>query len=402
MGDLPMYISCLSCFISIDAQLSLLDEHLLDLYIYYALIAMQSPQPKIRVAGISILSTITTCSSQHRSVVALVPSFAQLANDDWWEVQAQLLLLSSHLLSKITLGGAQDMAEDGEGEGKSQVSSPQSSAAPKDGLLSPTDDASSEDASDQLLAIMGRLFMVGNSKNVLQVGLSALVHLLSDYPTLLPMFVTVLLEQPQNLRQRLLRPLQMQADESSVDRVGRLTYVMGNASRMYEEKCVSQLWPHLDVAKTFVMQLEASPLDHWELEHMEVFLASLPETFEEEEAEEWLDIFEKVKQYVFVALVDPDLHLHSTQTIKRFWLCTIERVATRSIENSKKTLLQALRILYSGSTQTAKVDEAAVLSFLRELQSQGGMVQLDVNSVVDSFRETHPTEYASSRLDTLS
>merc|ERR1712039_172287 len=103
---------------------------------------------------------------------------------------------------------------------------------------------------------------------------------LPEYPTLLPMFVTVLLEQPAALRQRLLRP----SEAGAADRtVGRLTYVMGNSSRMYEEKHVSSLWPHLDVAKTLTMQLEASPLDHFELEHMEVLLATLPEEFEEED-----------------------------------------------------------------------------------------------------------------------
>ena len=38
VGDnLPVYISCLASFVTSDAQLGLLDEHLLDLYIYYAL-----------------------------------------------------------------------------------------------------------------------------------------------------------------------------------------------------------------------------------------------------------------------------------------------------------------------------------------------------------------------------
>merc|ERR1719382_491823 len=156
------------------------------------------------------------------------------------------------------------------------------------------------------------------------------------------MYVTVLLEQPQLLRQRLLRPPEAEASDRTV---GRITYVMGNSSRMYEEKCLSQIWPHLDVAKTLAMQLEASPLDHFELEHMEVLLASLPERFGEEEADEWLSIFEKVKQYIFVALVDPDLHVLSTQIIRRFWVCPIERIATRSIDVSKKNFAAGLTSL---------------------------------------------------------
>lgn len=392
VGDnLPVYVSCLSCLISIDAQLSLLDEHLLDLYVYYALVAMQSPQPRIRVAGISILSTITTCSSQHHSIVALIPNFAALANDEWWEIQAQLLLLAAQLVSKLSLADRQDLPIGDEIEDHSA-----SSKVPDP----PSDEAavSTEDAVISLLAVINRLFVVSSSKNVLQVGLSALVHLLPEYPDLLAMFVTVLLEQPPALRRRLLRP--PEAEAGSDRAVGRLTYVMGNSSRMYEEKCVSSLWPHLDVAKTLARQLEASPLDRFELEHTEVMLASLPEQFEEEEADEWLAIFDKVKQYIFVALVDPELHLHSTQIIKRFWLCSIDRIATRSIEASKKNLLQALKFLYS-SVERTRVDEAAVLKFLRDLHNQGGNIQLEVASVIESFQETHPEEYMASQLGTV-
>eukprot|EP00933_Yihiella_yeosuensis_P016990 TRINITY_DN14331_c0_g5_i1.p1 TRINITY_DN14331_c0_g5~~TRINITY_DN14331_c0_g5_i1.p1 ORF type:complete len:848 (+),score=176.39 TRINITY_DN14331_c0_g5_i1:57-2600(+) len=385
--NLPVYVSCLACLIAIDAQLGLLDEHLLDLYIYYALVAMQNPQPRIRVAGIAILTTITTNSNQYQSIVPLIPSFAALAGDEWWEVQAQLLRLAAHLLSKLSATERQDANTYGDDDEGS------ASASSKAGDFAP---AEAEVAVDGLLSIISRLFVVSNSKNVLQVGLSSLVHLLPEYPTLLPMFVTVLLEQRPALRQRLLRP---QEEGEAAERIGRLTYVMGNSSRMYEEKCISSSWPHLDIAKTLVMQLEVSPLDHFELEHMEVLLASLPRTFEELEADEWLQIFEKVKQYIFVALVDPDLHLLSTQIIRRFWVCPLERIAARSIEASKKTLLQALQLLYSGKEPL--VDEAAVLVFLRDLRSKGGELQIEIDSVVELFKETHPKEYKASQLETI-
>jgi hypothetical protein len=381
--NLPVYVGCLSCLISVDAQLSLLDEHLLDLYIYYALIAMQSPQPRVRVSGISILSTITTCTSQHHSILSLINSVIALANDEWWEVQAQLLLLCTHLLRKLSRHDLQEGALMGGGD-------------EQDG-----DDTSLAiaEAAENLLAVVGQLFVVGSSKNVLQVGLSCLVHLLGEYPPLLPMYVTVLLDQPASLRQRLLRSTQ-DADQPGDRSVGRLTYVMGNSSRMYEEKCISILWPHLDVAKTFAMQLEAAPVDHFELEHMEVLLASLPDHFEEENAEEWLSIFEKVCKYIFVALVDADLHTLSTQIIKRFWVCDIDRIASRSVEVSKKTLLQALRLLYSNVPCT-RVDESAMIQFLSDLYNQGGNLQFEVKNVIEAFRDTHAEEYENSKLSTV-
>lgn len=388
IGDLAVYVSCLACLISVDAHLGLLDEHLLDLYIYYALMAMQSAQPKTRVAGISILSTITMSSSQWRSVVALIPSFAAFVGDDWWEVQAQLLLLSASLLRKLTddpQDAAGALSEDG-------------SAWSPDGVEARIEDAGAagavEDPATSLLEVISQLFVVSNSKNMLQVGLSALVHLLSDFSILLPIFVSVLLGQPPALRARLLR----QPDAGAGSR--RLTYVMGNSSRMYEEKCIGDLWPHLDVAKTFAMQVEASRLDHFELEHMEVLLASLPATFDAGEADEWLAVFEKVKQNVFVALVDPSLHDQSTQIISLFWTCPVERIATRSMEASKKTLLQALRLLYGGAAPD-RIEEGAVLKFLRDLRNRGGILQMEVVSVIESFRDAHPEQYEKSKLDSV-
>lgn len=386
VGDnLPVYVSCLASLISIDAQMGLLDEHLLDLYIYYALVAIQNSQPRIRVAGIAILSIITTQTQHYQSVVALIPNLIALAGDEWWEVQAQLLRLAASLLGKLSMGEGKDMNFGGDDDEGS------ASAASKAGDPSPME---AESAIDTLLGIISKLFDVNNSKNVLQVGLSSLVHLLAEYPDLFPMFVTVLLEQRPALRQRLLQPAHEGSERT------RLTYVHGNFSRMYEETCLPSVWPHLDVAKTLAMQLDTSQPERLELGHIEVLLASLPETFEEIEADEWLQIFEKVKQYIFVALVDPELHLHSTQIIKKFWVCPVEKIATRSIEASKRTLEQALRLLYRSGSETV-VQEASVLRFLRDLRMLGGLVQMEVDSVVELFKVTNPDEYATSQLDTI-
>jgi len=382
VGDnLPVYVSCLASFVTSDAQLGLLDEHLLDLYIYYALMAMQSAQPRIRVMGLSILSTITSFSSQHHGIVALIPHFDMLAQDEWWEVQAQLLLLSANLLSKFA-------AAERDAYNSNSLDEEGGSANGDEGNMS------TEEATASLLDIVSRVFVITASQNVLQVGLSSLVPLLSDYPMLLPMFVTVLLQQPAPMRQRLLQPKPAQEGAEAPQ---KLTYVMGNLSRMYEERCVTALWAGHDVAKTLTMQLEHSPLEYFELEHMEVLSATLPDSFNDEVAEEWFNIFDKVKQYVFGALLDPNLHTLSTHIISKFWLSPIERVSHRSIEVSKKTLLQTLTLLYSGKQKNC-VEEKTVLQFLKGLRQRGGVVELEVSSVINSFKEALPAEYKASQL----
>mmetsp|Transcript_9583 Transcript_9583/g.29635 ORF Transcript_9583/g.29635 Transcript_9583/m.29635 type:complete len:910 (-) Transcript_9583:126-2855(-) len=262
---LPVYIACLSYFVPLELQAELLDENLVKHYMYYALVALQNPQPKIRVAGLAILVSVTSSPEENTSqnVLSLLPSFIELVHDGWWEVQAQLLLLCAQLL--IHLAGGQGSPED---------------AASADALLS---------------VVSGLFGAPGTSKIVLQVGLCALVKCLRHYPALLPAYVSVLLGQPAGLRQRLLQAV-TKADDGSVPPPRRLAYVMGTSSRLYEECCICGFWPAVEVARTLAVRAEASRLDNFEPEHLEVLTACLPEQ-DVDLGEEWLAVFEKVKVF---------------------------------------------------------------------------------------------------------
>jgi hypothetical protein len=395
---LPVYIACLSCFLPIEEQLN---EHLLFYYRYYALVALQSPQPRIRVAGLSILSAIVSASPEHfDSVSTLLANFGDLVNDEWWEVQAQLLVLCSQLLGRITersaINAAPPMGDSLEGqdpmdaEGGLDGETQQAPPAPVD--------QSEDDLAENLLHIINRIFSLqGTSKNVVQVGLCCLVTQLESYPSLLPGYVTAFLGQPTGLRTRLL------AKRSEKDGPNRIAYVMGTSSRLYEEVCITDRWPALTVAKAFAdlvqTQNEVQQLEHFESEHMEALAATMPECGEPL-ANDWLDIFQKVKNYLFVALVDPELHSSAADIIRRFWMTPSEHVSGGAVEDSKKTLLQTLRILYSGLDRST-VPEEEMLAFLSEMKQAGGALAKALESVVDQFREQHNSEFQRSRLESL-
>lgn len=358
IGKLPVYIACLSHFASLDLQAELLEGQLLGHYMEHAGAALHNPQPKIRVAALSVLVTVACSRSEHAlRVLQLLPSFADLVHDTWWEVQAQLLLLAAQLLHQAA-----------------------------------NDEEVSSKQVDVMMNVVGQLFRETNpSKIVQQVGLCSLVRILTSYPTLLPSYVTVLLQQPAGLRQRLL------ANDASVPR--RLAYVMGTSSRLYDECCIPEHWPAIEVAKALAEQVEASQLAHFELEHLEVFIACLPDP-EVDLNDDWLAVFEKVKAYVFVALVDPALHHGAREVVRHFWLSGPQSAALRAVESSKKTLLQTLRINYS-ETGHARVHENLLLDFLREMRSAGGAIEEMVRSVVEQFRDVHHHEFQRSSLSAL-
>jgi len=341
-------------------------------------------------AGLCILSTITTSSPQFESVLALTPSSGGLVTDDWWEVQSQLLLLSAQLLQRV--------ASTAELNEIASSATTNDDAGTEGGMAAPKEKRYNEQT-EALLAVVSRMFSVHNSKNVLQVGLSSLAPVIGSFPVLLPLYVAVLLGQTPSLRQRLLRPKDEGEGGADVPS-SRLTYVMGTSSRLYEEICISEVWPHVEVAKTFAAQVESSPLDHFELEHMEVLNAALPSSLVELYANEWLGVFSRVKNYVFVALIDPDLHTHATEVLRKFWLCSVERISTESLEASRKTLLQVLRIFYSDVDRT-KVNEQDLLEFLRDISSQGGTAAIEIKGVIESFKEVHADLYESSGLNAI-
>jgi len=371
--QLPVYIACLSYFVALEPEAKLLNEHLLMHYMYYALVALQSPQPKIRVAGLSILVTTTASSEEHRqTILAEFSRFSDLVQDSWWEVQAQSVLLVSQLLASLV--------------------KPPSDA-------SPAAHEQHEEKADMLLKIMHQFFgLQGTSKIVLQVALCALAPSLGAYPSLLPEFVAALLKQPATLRQRLLEGMP-KADDGSSPPSRRLAYVMGTSSRIYEECCVCHHWPALEVARAMARQIEAEHLEHFEPEHLEVLTACLPEPGVDLD-DEWLSVFDKVKNYVFIALIDPVLHHGVTKVIRHFWLCRPQAAALKAIESSKKTLLHALRINYSDTVQM-RVDEQDLMAFLREMRDHRGPIMDMLQSVVDQFREANNPEFQRSSLDSL-
>jgi len=296
-------------------------------------------------------------------------------HDSWWEVQAQLLLLTSQLLTYIavTHGGK----------------------IPKDL------DAETDQRIESLLLIVARIFGApGTSKIVLQVGLSSLVNNLSVYPTLLPGYVQVLLRQPPGLRQRLLDLPPKNEDGTPVS-PRRLAYVMGTSSRLYEECCICDHWPALDVARTLADTVNSgdSQLANFEPEHLEVLTACLP-TPDVDLGSEWLVVFDKIKLHIFVALVDPVLHLGATNVVRRFWQARPQSFALKALKASEKVLLQTLRILYC-DLDRQRVKENEMLTFLGEMRNSGGEIPKMLQNVVDQFREVNNTEFQRSNLETL-
>ena len=176
---------------------------------------------------------------------------------------------------------------------------------------------------------------------------------------------------------------------------------MGTSCRVYEECCISDQWPAAEVARTLAEQCANENLPHFEPEHLEVLTACLPAPGVDIDSD-WLAVFEKVKNHIFVAALDPMLHTGAVNVIRRFWLCRPQSLALRALDLSKKTLLQTLCLNYSESANSqVRVEERVLVEFLSEMRDVGGAVAHTLQGVVDQFRELHNAEFQRSTLAKL-
>jgi hypothetical protein len=372
LKDLGLYCLALAVLIVHEAQYRLLDDNLLDLYVYYAMVALHNAQPKVRVAGIALALELVQ-AGHVQSVWPLIPDLAELAADPWWEVQAQLLMLATALL----------------------VAKRETEAAAVNG----SGDAALEDVdqTESLLTIITSVFHMQASKNVLQVGLVHLVRILGDYPSMVPNYIAMMLAQPELMRKRLFADAQ--------DPPRRLAYVMGTSSRLYEEYGINlpyrgRSWPALAISKGLAVHLDAMGLPHLELVHAELLLRCIAEdssaAWPGAQGEAWIQVYKDVQPFVLVALVDAELHTPAKQILRRFWLTPA--LGEQCLASAKDTFLQALTLFY-GALDRAKVGETELLGFLEEVRdaSHCPYALPWLQEALEEFRDKHPQQFAQSR-----
>lgn len=92
--DQQAFLFCLAKLVRLEKSFS---DELLDLYVYYAVIALSMPSARVRASALSMLPVL--CGSSHALVLDMLPRLQVLVEDSWWEVRAQLARVAAALLS---------------------------------------------------------------------------------------------------------------------------------------------------------------------------------------------------------------------------------------------------------------------------------------------------------------
>lgn len=359
------FVMCLANFAALEAQSTNAfargpqgePDDAYSFFLKHGALALQQAQPRVRVAGLAIFASILGApNSDYTQVDGVLPQIECLADDDWWEVRAQLLVVSARFLGRLF----NDQSQSEEHEIKVE----------------------------RLLSLVHRVFSSANSTNLRQVGLFSVAPLLSSYPALLPSYLDTLLKQPLDMLEQLLAA---GAESAGV----RRQYVMGASSRVYEEADVRAHWPREALAGVFADQAADGNLSpNFELEHLMVLKACLPdEDFEDgaPNTDAWNVIYGKIKDHLLVALLDPLLHVHACDVVRVFWLSANVGFVRKCIELTGDTLAKVFGILYADGLDKNVVDETTFLNFIAELKSSGGpLVEVALQQAVDALVSTNP------------
>ncbi|CAD7957456.1 unnamed protein product [Amoebophrya sp. A120] len=460
------YVPCLACFVHWDCSPSQpLTDHLLDLYLYYALLALQMPQPRLRMAGLTLLTSIAGSGSSD-AVLSLVASLKGLMYDSWWEVQAGLLLLVSTLLLKYFPGYT------------TQPLSPQNTTAVED-----------------LLKIVKHVVNPQTaSKNVLQVGLSYFsrnLHQLVLPPTTAPpkdedggeapqtnaavksfcmLYANALTSQQAAFRGRLLPP-ECQAGGGSEQAGGaesssisqhqpeKVQYVLGENTVFFQEyplfplaaasgggsspssssakNTTSRLCVELAEAvcavangsgaakeesevdpvenAAAILHVPLLPLDRLEAGHLETIYALVKRKILDNNglpAQSWVPVYDLLKKYLFVALLEPENHALAAKVLREtFYAPEAGQTRQLFIRNSTETFVSMYGLCLAndaadpeaedGGPSAALVSEATLCEFVKSLISEDSELKSAFKNVFRYYKEQKRDEFDRSMLAPL-
>lgn len=181
--DIPAFIHALSILLYMENDL---DDTLVDLYHYYCCIGLETSCEKLRAACLSML--VPFLSYDPSLVVDLLPRLTQFSSRHaWWEVKAQLLIVSSAFLHTAS---------------------------------SPSTEDGDRDLTDQIelaLTIIEREFHPAANLNLRRIGLAYLAKNLSNYQELVPLYVDVLFSLPPVVRHIMLRAVNRDQDSDACE-----------------------------------------------------------------------------------------------------------------------------------------------------------------------------------------
>lgn len=322
-------------------------EELHDYYLYYANLGLKHSSSHVRAASAYILMNLVNLKPE--LIKDIAHKFVEAQYDKWWEVRAITLSFAGKVLASISLLDSE-----------------------ADEIVEPMSD------------IVRNLLTFKESKNVILAGMVNLAEATKHHVWICDLFVECLLEQPEEMRRKILTIEDINHEERLVDGI----YALKHRTRGSPLKW-NVIGMGLSLAN-YIQQRNFETLDPADIEVLQACLLAAPND------EAWVGIFEILKNYFFVGLCDPNICQGCIAILKKFM--TAETILTSILEKSKEILTKSLYLLLTDNKSS--VCRENVYEFIKYLYWSTNSVELQdfIYAGLKKFAEKYYEVFDSSYL----
>ena len=366
--DLQTFIGCLTIMATLESNL---DASLLDLYLYYATIGLGMPSPRLRAGSAAVLSALYPLSNG--LISPLLPQLQALAvSERWWEIRAHLLSLSSSILGCST--SSRDPATE-EGD-------------------------ANEPNHDDLCAIsiVDDIFTTNENNSIRQWGLVSLARAIGYSDAISMRYLEVLLSLDSDTRRFLLNL------DNREDAIRKISLPSSTGMAFIIEPIVSRMNPLCLVRalESLIIREKLERLDKGMMQTLHACVAAVSQFSESGEdkpiAGAWVDIFTGLKDFILVALCDPDTAGDAAGVLSQYVLYS--PLQENVITDNK--FLNTMRLIYPSDPSTADAScQSTVDALFSDLFCTNENNAAAVVNTIEIFAKNYSSNFELSNLGSL-
>ncbi|KRX05819.1 Calponin homology domain [Pseudocohnilembus persalinus] len=390
--DMATYLSILSVLVTQDYGDDF-DGELYQLFSHFAFQSLYSSSPFMRTNCLKIINEILYYS--YEPILAKMHKLQKLIFDDWWEVKAQILIITANLLLYI----AQSQLEL---EQRSQKNSPKNdsqnmeeikSIHSKDNNNNNNNNNNSQDQEtirqqqEYLMNITLGIFRTQVSENILRIGLIYLAPVLNHYPQLCDRYLDILLEIHDGFREIVLTTDPVPGMEE-----GQI--VRGYASFNYKLSEAPIIWNSVGIAKSLDKYTKNNQLEQFQRVHLDILIGCLYKQMEDADAQTWMEIYENISTLIFDSLYFSELCYQASDILKKIFL--FESIQKFVLNFSFDLFSQVLQQIFHPDVEEQCKEN--LLQFFQFLITQNDIFVGYIFDIIKLFSEQNKTIFLKSNL----
>lgn len=174
-------------------------------------------------------------------------------------------------------------------------------------------------------------------------------------------------------------------------------YIGGTHTQPYKTYGAPKDWNSLYVASELESFILSNNIEALEQSHIKIFQACLEQEFFPQDIPDWLSIFQKLKRYFFIALVDKELCPTSIGILTKFYL--EKEMQKFVIENTKEEFVNVLKLLFNPDNDRECQDRNKdFLESLHNREDGSPALKEFVYTIIKTFASKAPKAYETSNL----